>query len=888
MRSALEASLTPLRVEQIKAVVDRVWIEEAGKILPSLALATSGSSVSTLEGEDGQWRMREALVQVLCGLARVFPTLVILEDVHWADVESLQVLEALASRIDDLPIAVCLSYRRMDIASDARRWSTLSSIDRHSVSSRVVLGDLDVESVTALLRAIGGFETDPELMAERLVQQTSGNPLFVMETLKSLRDAGVTDRLPDQLPVAESVSDIVEHRLAMLGPQSRDVISGAAVFARAISVSELARLTGIEYSAVLGLVTEVVQKQILNDHTEGLLFSHALVRRIAYDRTEPRRLKELHALSATLLEEIGAPPAEIAHHYLQAERWDEAAIWGYEAAQAAERVLALDTAMAHYESASAALTRGTPNDVLAWSLALGGEDVANVLGLRDRQETLLGEMERLASSPVRRAEYTLRSGRLLANTDRFAEAEAVVKEGIALHTSASTELEVLLAQTLIWSGKAEVAITRLTEIDADAKQAPEVQRMLGVAYAETHDYEQAHDALRAALRILELEGDAEGRARVLSMIGTVYMAQGELEDAEATLTESYDIAHAIGFRKGEAECQVNLATIRSLLNQPGAALRAFEQADDAFLSLRHSRGSASVRINMASVLAEVVGDFVAARERASSASEYFQKSGDTFRHLLCEIVLAGVVAHENAAAGIERYEALLDEFEQRGELAGVAQVAEPLVTVLLDEGRPESAEQILDKWAAVEPDSLSCKAGRARWLRLVGQEVEAEKLATAVLAEIGEGTPSGYRVAHQVSLCAEIGSTLGDESVKLAKALLEGAVADLSDAERALSRAEPVHAEILESYTRRFPSTTRVELPSAEGTGVTVEVTVFDPDDTEIGSSVERRRHQLARILREIATQGGEPSVKHLVKLLGSSHATIKRDLAHIRSQESE
>ena len=463
----------------------------------------------------------------------------------------------------------------------------------------------------------------------------------------------------------------------------------------------------------------------------------------------------------------------------------------------------------------------------------------------------------------------------------------MVGEGIALQTSAQSDLEVLLGQIMIWSGKPEGAIERLSIFEADHERSPEVERVLGVAYAETHNYQLAHEHLRAALGILELEGDAEGRARVLSMIGTVYMAQGELEDAEATLSEAYEIAHSIGFRKAEADCRVNLATIKSLVNRPGAALRAFEQADEAFLSLRNQRGSASVRINMASVLAEVVGDFEAAQRLASSASKYFEDSGDTYRHLLCEVVLAGVLTQSNAGAGIERLEMLIEAFQDRGEVAGVAQAAEPLVAGLLSEGELDRATEVLDRWASLEPDSLSCRAAQARCLAAGDRPDEAEALAASLLPEITETTPRGYRVALQVFLGAAVDSPVADRALELAKTLLDSVVADLSKEEKALSQAEPVHAEIIRSYSKRFPATTNMEMPSKEnGPSIRVNVTVFRPTDAEIASVVDRRRHQLSRVLDEISAQGGNPSVKHLVKLLGASHATIKRDLAHIRAQE--
>ncbi len=904
LRAAIEAALTPLRIQQLKTVVDDVWLEEASKILPSLMLDAEVRLRRRLSGDDARLRMYEALVQVLCGLATIYPTMVVLEDVHWADLDSLHVLNSLAARIADMSMTVVLTYRRDEMDNDQLRWPVMGAIDKHSVTTRTALSDLDEEAVAELLESIGGFRADLPLLAERLVRQTSGNPLFVVETLKSLRDLEPGETLPDQLPVADSVGDIVEGRLGRLGQSTTDVVAAAAVVARPMSVQQLAVLTGAPFASVLESVTTVVDREILNDHPDGLLFSHALVRRIAYRRIEPSRRTELHRAAAKLLEELGAAPAEIAHHYTEAHAWHEAAGWSYQAARAAEAVAAFDTAAAHYATALSAAESGDLDASVMWNLLVGWEHVADVLGDRAQQASLLDQMSALTSIPTRGAEYAERQARLLANTDRLADAMQMAQEGIGLDPDWDERLEVLTGQILVWSGDVRAAIAQVEKARREGNGSPEAHRVLGVAYAEVQQYTQAQEHLSQALEALQALEDAEGTAGVLSMMGTVYAEEGRFEEAVDALLGALGIARSIGFRKAEAECLVNLATIDAMSNRPSAALQLFDEAARAFSAIDHRRGSAIVQVNMASLLRDFVGDLEGAERLAAEAHEYFVDTGDFPRQATCEAVLAGVVAAGDPSEGIARYATLADELANHEADWLWRQVEESLIRLLLQEGRVDEARDRLDSLLSTgvlhdtNPAAvLHTTALEATVLVKEGQLAEAHDRARIVLDNVHAGTPDGYLLAH--AAYEAFGSDPGRradrvQAIELAHDLLAKAGKDLPESQQARSRSVPIHEAIEQAYRELVPRITSIDVSrrgkqSVKGNidFITAEVTVYHPTDLEIPEPVERRRAQLKRVLGEIDGAGGQASIKVLAKLLGTSQATTKRDLAAIRRADA-
>lgn len=371
------------------------------------------------------------------------------------------------------------------------------------------------------------------------------------------------------------------------------------------------------------------------------------------------------------------------------------------------------------------------------------------------------------------------------------------------------------------------------------------------------------------------------------MIGTVYMGQREFSHAHKTLSEALEIAQAIGFRIAEAECQVNLATVEWVSNRPGAALHAFRLADEAFVSLRQQRGSASVRGNMATLLCEVVGDYAEAHDLATFASDYFGESGDRYRHLICELVLARVLVQSDEDAAVKRFGEIADEFASLDELKGSVEAIEAIVTVHLDQGRHVMAREAFQRIEHIGSLALTSRALEARLLAAESRNGQAVDLASQVLDEIEKDTAGGYQIAYNAFLASTSNPDQAQVAIGLADGLLNVALLDLEPDQVILSRAEKTHAAIGQAYAERFPTQITMELPkknSASKDSVVVSLTIVHPSDAAISSAVDRRRVQLQRVLAQIDEQGAAASTKHLVRALGASHATIKRDLAHIRS----
>ncbi len=898
IRGALEAALTPLRIEQLRSVCEPMWLEEASRVIPRLGMSRTPSI--GLAGEDSRWKVQESLVQVLKSLATIYPTMLVLEDVHWADLDSLAVMKRLSSGLAGVSLVVLLSYRREEAESGWDRWGLLQDIDRSAFTRRLVLSDLDVEAVTRLIEAIGGFGDHADALAQWLVEHTGGNPLFVVETLKSLREDDLSHpfELPAHLPVASSVAQIVEHRLDKLDDTARQVIDAAAVFARPMSTTQLTELTDLEYPAVLEAITRVVRRQVLSDQPDGLLFSHELIRRVAYNGIHPDRLLELHIRSAEVLIDLQAAPAEIAHHFYEATDWPEALGWSIRAAKDAEDLSAFDTAQTHYRRALDAGEHGDPTEMGLFGLLGSMEQVANVLGDRATQTDLIGRMAVLASTGDEQAETHLRRAWLLAHTDRFGEAEEAAIAGWDLAPSRIEDFGRVAAQIQIWSGRPEAAVATLRRVLAEQGESASgsTHLLLGTAYVEAAMHTQSESELRTALVRFRADGDRGGEARTIGILGTVIGEQRRLADAEDALREGQTIAREIGYRIADAECTVNLATILYQRNRPAAALVAYEEAEEAFRSIGQQRGVASAQSNRASLAWLVFGDAPTAVSAGRAAREYFASVGETARVASVDAVLAAYEATQAPDAARATFEQALSAVIQtpdgyRSKIVAIAYLYCLLEFDDFDAARPvfELLEDLDPSWA----DSPRERLLRAWWLKETGQIDQAISSLQKLVDSLDETVQTGTRVAWGVFLLAQDNASLADQAIERARTLMESDLEGLDTELAERARVGELFAKIARESGSRAVQRVTIAVPKVGAPGgrqlrpdelVDVVITLSQPADNTVASHVERRRVQLQRIMAEIEAAGAVPAIRHLAQATGFSRATIKRDLSALRA----
>ncbi len=268
-------------------------------------------------------------------LAREQPTLVVLEDLHWADESLLELIEGLSARLAGVPL-VLLALARPEFLDARPSWA------RVPTNVTVQLEALTEAHSQDLVRRLVSGAPDPETVAKRVEEAAAGNPLFIEELAAWLSEDGTADAA--DLPT--NIKTIIAARLDQLPAPERQVILDASVIGDFFWQGTLEALGNngalVEILNALerrGLIRHSAASRIRDD--QELLFKHGLVREVAYSTLPKAARRERHAVVARFIERAAGDPtayaAILAHHWREASEDANAADYLLVAAEQAGR-----------------------------------------------------------------------------------------------------------------------------------------------------------------------------------------------------------------------------------------------------------------------------------------------------------------------------------------------------------------------------------------------------------------------------------------------------------------------------------------------------------------------------------------------------------------------
>jgi len=326
------------------------------RMYPLLSRFLSLPAGSRVEGHGEAFKreISDAVAQLV--LAREGPVVVTVEDVHWIDEASRELLEALMKRFAMSPVLVVVTKRPE--GDHAKRLAGVETI---------ALGRLATDKVTEILRAVAGDPLPVELEAT-LVGKAAGSPFFAEELVRTLLESGHVERTPAglalarplaEIPIPGTVHEVVAARLDRLGAPAKRVVQVAAVLGRQFSRAHLAAILADEQVDVGPALDELVRRGILHRKaslgSDELRFGESLTQEIAYEGLLLRQRRQLHERVARHLDQQGgAGPersARLAHHWSRSDDRGRAAEAFLAAARDAEDVPSYAAAADFYRRA---------------------------------------------------------------------------------------------------------------------------------------------------------------------------------------------------------------------------------------------------------------------------------------------------------------------------------------------------------------------------------------------------------------------------------------------------------------------------------------------------------------------------------------------------------
>ncbi len=571
------------------------------------------------------------LAQFFAAAAEAHPVLICLEDIHWADDSSIEVLEYLTRACEQLPMLFIILTRP---ALFERRPAWGGESPAHT---RLVLRPLnEAESRHLVAEILRQVRHTPAELVDLVIGRSEGNPFYLEELIKMLIEDGVIVIDPQgwrvevgrlaETRVPPTLTGVLQARIDALPPEERATLQRASVIGRVFWDAAAERLasdgragrsaqrdlratrdiasimrTLRELEALRAKGLTLLRPASSFAGTQEYMFKHALLHQVTYDSVLKRQRRQYHTQAGEWLiersgERVGEYAGLIGEHFERADERDRAADWYARAARQAQALYAPDVALEYFRRVLALLSEGDGGDVAeAMRRAAAYEGLGEMLLWQGRYSeaaagfTAMRAAAELAGDAVAqaRAWYGLAEVRERQNDHAAALESAGQVERIAQAVGAQTELAMALllqgwclfqlGKTQAALGLGEAVLLLATEHDA-LREMARALNLIGVIQRASGELPSAARSMRSAL---ELHRDLGDRLRVggtLNNLGQTHEARGEY----ALAAEHFDNALAIAREINDPELEflslANLGGALALLCRSGEAVDLLRQA----------------------------------------------------------------------------------------------------------------------------------------------------------------------------------------------------------------------------------------------------------------------------------------------------------------------
>ncbi|CAN5837954.1 AAA family ATPase [soil metagenome] len=310
---------------------------ELALLVPELTHRLSSlPQVEFADSETNRHRLFAAVSSFLTAMAQEAPVVLVVEDLQWAGTASLLLLRYLARSLESAAVLIVLTYRDDEVASNPVAVETIRHLRREPGVGHIILPGLDEAAVAAVVTELDGADPhlEPTKLARLLRDETGGNPFYIGELLRHLRESGTSltveggpgDHLSVLgLGIPSSVTEVIIGRSSPLSETATMALSVAAVAGREFELSVLERVGGLEPDPLLRAMDELVGARLVHE-VPGVIgsyqFAHGIVREVFYQALSHTRRARLHTHLGEALEALhGARESrlpELAHHYQMA------------------------------------------------------------------------------------------------------------------------------------------------------------------------------------------------------------------------------------------------------------------------------------------------------------------------------------------------------------------------------------------------------------------------------------------------------------------------------------------------------------------------------------------------------------------------------------------
>ncbi len=598
-----------------------------------------------------------SLLDLIKEAAQEKPWLIIVDDLHEADLSSIHLLHYLGRYAGELPLMIIGIYRPTALGENEALQEVVETLSLTTPYNRLTLQNLSDKGIKQLLENLW-LQPVPDGLVTAIARRTKGNPFYAEEVAKGLVDDGVVSWRDNKwhfAPVVEvglpkDVQEAIMRRINRLSKQTQTLLHQAAILGRTFQFDTLHEMSDQSRWDALESLDIALERQLLKEIPgEGVLrFKHTEIQQVLYHDLSQLKRQLMHREAGDALERqyiIQTRPDRateaLAYHFYEAGEFKKAMAYSSQAAACAEAVYAPQAAIAWYTLALDALDQLGNDKALEtarFESLLARERLYNLWGERQAQIADLDTLQKMVQrtdEPVKQAAVHNRRAIYERLTNQLADALTEAQAGLIAARQANhldLEADSLLQIATIEANRgnfdlaleqAQLAQKIIHHLD-DHPQEAALNDLLGVIHVGLGEYQQAEAYYQEALFLYRPLGRWDGQAETLSHLSDLYFIRGDYLRAESFCRQALEINRLASHRRGEASCLHRLALIHKDLGSYQAAQQYLDVALPLRYTVEDHQGEAEGELETGAI-ARLTDDHDTAKRKLEKALDIFQR-----------------------------------------------------------------------------------------------------------------------------------------------------------------------------------------------------------------------------------------------------------------------
>uniref|UniRef100_A0A7C4XL44 Diguanylate cyclase n=1 Tax=candidate division WOR-3 bacterium TaxID=2052148 RepID=A0A7C4XL44_UNCW3 len=609
------------------------------------------------------------------------PLFIFLDNIHWCDEGSLELFHYLVRTLKKNPIFFFTAYRSEESKKSSFQ-NILQNLSREGLCELITLKPLEIDSVARMLSLILDDFPPPEL-TEYVFNQTGGNPYFIEELMKALRDNGALIgtkngwqfELSKKVEIPYTLEMVIQRKLDLVGSEARELLVYCAVLGRKFDFSFLRAVVGMNEGYLFDLLDKILDAGLLTLSKGFYCFSEEMIRELIYNQINKIKLKSYHQtvgekLLALYTDRLNEVVEELSEHFYISGDFKKAALYSILAGDKAQSSYANQDALRFYTRSLECLKNEIyPNKTLEEIECLRKR--AKVLGFIGENKNAISDLEcairktQDLADKIKEADCLVELCNIYLNIGFYKEVLRKSKAALKIYKKArdkegETKSISSIGSAYYYLGKFQKAVRyykhslKIAKTTGNRKNESKLLNDIGVMYYALCDYWKALEYWRSALSVNRKIRNLAGEATIYNNIGVVYYLLCDYRKALKYWQSALNMKRKIGDRQGEALVLTNMGNIYNIFGEYPKSLESYNAAKIIYEEIGDRHGEGEV-LNNIGFTYSVFGEYSSAMACYQLSLKITKEIGDRSGEGIALANLAGLFIEQNDYPEARKY-----------------------------------------------------------------------------------------------------------------------------------------------------------------------------------------------------------------------------------------